>query len=332
MFSAQLGYIVQNADKYIKELTDLYGFNSEQVEISFDEFVKNLTNGRELTEEELDQLTLVYQIFYEKLNNLRQQNTEQEKTGFEKTMEFVKNLQTTVQEFQGVLNSLSQLQADFYTTQLQELQIQNENIQDQILGDTEQAQQKRLEAEQIYQGKVKQLQKEQTISGLKLDLAQALANTAQAITATFAAFGGTPAGFISNAIIAGINSVQVGLIQQQIAQAQTLQRGGIIKGQGGLVVGPSHEFGGVKYQGGGIELEGGETVVNRVSSVRYNDLLNQINVSGGGRPLVQNNFDDSRIVEAIARQRSEPIRAYVLESEISNKQGINRRLEQLSSI
>jgi hypothetical protein len=45
-----------------------------------------------------------------------------------------------------------------------------------------------------------------------------------------------------------------------------------------------------------------------------------------------NNFDDSRIVEAIAKQRKEPIRAYVLEQDITQKQAINRRLEQLSQI
>ena len=52
-------------------------------------------------------------------------------------------------------------------------------------------------------------------------------------------------------------------------------------------------------------------------------------MAGGGKPLV-NNFDDSRIVEAIAKQRNEPIRAYVVESDITNKQQITRRLEQLA--
>jgi hypothetical protein len=97
-------------------------------------------------------------------------------------------------------------------------------------------------------------------------------------------------------------------------------------------VGPSHEYGGVKFQGGGVELEGGEAVINRVSSIQYGGLLNQINQLGGGRPLTSNTFDDSRIVEALAKQRSEPIRAYVVEQDITNKQGVTRRLEQLSQI
>ncbi len=45
-----------------------------------------------------------------------------------------------------------------------------------------------------------------------------------------------------------------------------------------------------------------------------------------------NNFDDSRIVEAIAKQRNSPIRAYVVESDISQSQITARRLEKLSQI
>jgi hypothetical protein len=47
---------------------------------------------------------------------------------------------------------------------------------------------------------------------------------------------------------------------------------------------------------------------------------------------VVNNFDDSRIVEAIAKQKSEPLRAYVLEQDITEKQQVQARLEQLSQI
>ena len=99
-----------------------------------------------------------------------------------------------------------------------------------------------------------------------------------------------------------------------------------------MVVGPSHEYGGVKYAQGGVELEGGEAVINRVSSVRYSGLLSEINQAGGGKPMVVNNFDDSRIVEALAKQRKEPLRAYVVEQDITNAQQVNRRLESLSQI
>ena len=103
-------------------------------------------------------------------------------------------------------------------------------------------------------------------------------------------------------------------------------------GMGGLLEGPSHEQGGIRLAQTGVIAEGGEAVINRVSSVQYRDLLSNINMAGGGVPLVNAGFDDSRLLEALAKQRSEPIRAYVQEQEITNKQAISRRLNQLSSL
>jgi hypothetical protein len=329
--TAQLAFVKQNTDVLLKDLSNVYDINSQDIEIAFDEQMKKIIGSSELTEEQLKIQEKLYQEFYRKLNEMREKDTTSEKTAAEKREELITDLQTGIQEFQGVLNSLNQATNDYYSLQFEALEAQNKKIQDSIIGTNKEAIQKRLEAEQIYAEKRKQLEKQQAVTSLRIGLAQSLANVAQSITAAFKE--GPIIGSIAAGLIAAIGVYQTSLISQQISQIQNFQRGGKIrKAQGGIVVGPSHEFGGVKYQGGGIELEGGETVVNRVSSVRYNDLLNQINVSGGGKPLVSNNFDDSRIVEAIARQRSEPIRAYVLESEITNKQGINRRLEQLSSL
>ena len=236
----------------------------------------------------------------------------------------------TIQAFQSVLNSLAQTTSQYYAFQLDLLAKNSQEIQKQIVGDSEEAVQLRLEQEQIYNEKKKQLEKQSAVTALRISLAQSIANVAESITRAFTA--GPVIGQIAAGIIAGIGVAQTALIGSQLSQIQSLQRGGIIKGQGGLVVGPSHEYGGVKFQGGGIELEGGEAVINRQSAVRYGSLLSSVNQLGGGRPLVSNNFDDSRIVEAIAKQRSEPIRAYVVEQDITSKQGVTRRLEQLSQI
>jgi hypothetical protein len=99
---------------------------------------------------------------------------------------------------------------------------------------------------------------------------------------------------------------------------------------GGFIDGPSHEQGGV-YAGGGYTLEGNESVINRQSTLQYSGLLSQINQSGGGRPIVVQSPMDSRLVEALAKQKTEPIRAYVVEQDITKAQSINRRLEQLAS-
>ena len=58
-------------------------------------------------------------------------------------------------------------------------------------------------------------------------------------------------------------------------------------------------------------------------------LLDQINQAGGGRPI-SSLANESRLIEAIAKQRSTPIRAYVVESDITAKQETARRLERLS--
>ena len=96
-----------------------------------------------------------------------------------------------------------------------------------------------------------------------------------------------------------------------------------------MVTGPSHEQGGVDF--GRFELEGNEAVINRQSTLNYGGLLSSINESGGGRPII-NNVLDSRLVEVLAKGRQEPIRAYVFESDITNAQTINRKLEQLTTL
>jgi len=82
----------------------------------------------------------------------------------------------------------------------------------------------------------------------------------------------------------------------------------------------------------GIIAEGQEAIINRNSLINYRDLLSTVNQAGGGRPLVVNSFDDTRIVEAIASQRQKPLRAYVLQSEITNEQALSKRLDDLSKI
>jgi hypothetical protein len=106
-------------------------------------------------------------------------------------------------------------------------------------------------------------------------------------------------------------------------------------GASGLITGPSHEMGGVSFAGGAYNLEGGESVINRQSSLNYAGLLSTINQTGGGAPLINNasnSLMEERLLQAIAKQRNEPIRAYVMSSEITKSQAINRKLDELSTI
>jgi hypothetical protein len=242
---------------------------------------------------------------------------------------FLTQLQKGITEFISTLSDLGSTISDFYSLQLTKLENQNTKIQSQILGDSVKSNEKRIEQEKIYQEEKGKLEKKAALRSLQISRTTALANAAESITKIFAKNEPISAAIFA-AIVAANNLVQVGIITAQINELDAFQRGGMIKGQGGLLVGPAHEQGGIRFGAMGLELEGGESVINRQSTMNYGALLSQINQSGGGKPLVSNNFDDSRILEALAKQRTEPIRAYVVESEITNKQGITKRLEQLS--
>ena len=233
-------------------------------------------------------------------------------------------------DFQNFVGQISQLTNSLYFNEFDKLEKENQKAIDNIVDDSKRGNELRLEQEEIYQRKKKQLEKNSAKTALAISLVQATANVAEAITKALTA--GPVTGQILAGLTAGIGLVQVGIISSQISRLDEYKRGGIIKGQGGMVVGPSHEYGGVKFQNGGVELEGGEAVINRISSVKYAGLLSQINQNGGGRPISVTNFDDSRILEALSKQKNEPLRAYVVESDITDKQQITRRLERLSQI
>jgi hypothetical protein len=305
-----------------KQYSEAEGFRTEILELEKQLAEQGIDISKASDEEKLKLL----RFYLGKEVEATEEAEVKKRTEFQKTLSTIENY---ISQFQGLLNSVSQLVADYYSIQLQELELQNKAILDQVVGDTEVANEKRLEQQKIYEAQREELEKEAAKRGLQIQLAQAVANTAQAITRVFAQEG--TLGFITAGLVAAANAIQIGLISQQLSAVSSYQRGGWIKGQGGLVVGPSHEQGGVKYAQGGVELEGGEAVINRMSTLRYAGLLNSVNMSQGGKPIVVNNsFDDSRLLEALAKQKSEPIRAYVLEGDITAKQNVTKRLEQLS--
>jgi hypothetical protein len=286
-----------------------------------EQFSKKNIDLETLTQEEIDQIINFY---------LEKQQKAQEEAD-KKRLDRIQNIQSNIEAFQSALNSLSQTTSLYFDSQFDQLEKRYTRLQDTIIGDTEEANQKRLEAEKSYQQQKAELEKKAAKTALRISLAQALANTAEAITKLAAITGGVGAVLGAGAIVA-FNAAQVAIIGSQLANIDSYRKGGRIKmGMGGMVSGPAHEYGGVKFQGGGIELEGNESVINRYSTINYMGLLDQINQAGGGRPI-QPSLDDSRIVEAIAKQRNTPIRAYVVESDITAKQETARRLEKLSQI
>lgn len=289
----------------------------QQREQILEDFAKRKIDLANLTEKEID---AIIQFYLEKQKTANEKSAE----AFQKRIE---SIQSNIEAFQSALNSLGQTTSLYFDSQFDQLEKRYGRLQETIIGDSEEANQKRLEAEKSYQQQKAELEKRAAKTALRISLAQALANTAEAITKLAAITGGVGAVIGAGAIVA-FNAAQVAIIGNQLATIDSFKRGGKL-GAGGMVSGPAHEYGGVKFQGGGIELEGNEAVINRYSTINYMGLLDQINQAGGGRPI-QPGFDDSRIVEAIAKQRSTPIRAYVVESDITAKQETARRLEKLS--
>lgn len=269
-------------------------------------------------------------IAYKKKEAEVDKNTEkQKKDGFTQTLN---DVQRGIQTFQQYLGEAGSLVNARIQTDMESLRIAEKQNLDMVVGETESAAKKRLEIQAEYEARRKELEKKARISSLQFSLVQAIANAAQGITRTIAEFG-FPIAAPLIAIQAGLTAAELAIIGDQISNAQSMRRGGLIKAQGGMLLsGPSHENGGIPLAQMGVIAEGQEAIINRNSLINYRDLLSSVNQAGGGRPLVVNNFDDSRIVEAIASQRQKPLRAYVLQSEITNEQALSKRLDDLSKI
>lgn len=314
-----------NLNKFFKENENNFDVTSIEFAEFFDNYVRGLVDFSKLTEKELELLTELYRRFGIKVNDALQGRTKPgEKTALEK---FADNSIKQIQKVQVALQAIQQAVSDYYQFQFDQLEKRNKRVNDSIVGDSKRAQELRLEQEKIYNAERERLEKKSAKTQLQLTLAQTIANVAQAVAQNLA----NP---ILATIVGAAGAVQIGIVTRQIQTLDAYNRGGMLKkkGKGGRVVGPPHEEGGVKFQQGGVELEGNEAIINRVSTLRYADILSSINIAGGGNPIVMSNFDDSRIVEAIAKQRQTPIRAFVVESDITNAQTINKRLELLSQI
>ena len=346
--AAKAGFIVQNADEIAaqygvtiplvlrneKELSNLQG---EIAKKTFDEKKKyaeaiNLLQA-DLLAQGLDIETLSYEqklVLLEKFLGKSVAATTKAADDTKKaTKTTIDAISEGLQQFSMLVGRTASLVAQSYAFQLQQLEKTSKEALSQVTGDTEEANKKRLELESQYQKEKAQIEKAALIKSLQFQLVQAIVDTAQAVTANLE----VPPLAIAVGIL---GAIQVALIGQQLAAAQSLAGGGRIRmGAGGIVMGPSHEQGGVSFASGGVNLEGGESVINRQSSMNYGGLLSSINQMGGGQPLVNNpsnSLSEERLVQAIAKSRQEPIRAYVMNSEITNGQAINRRLEELSTI
>ena len=161
------------------------------------------------------------------------------------------------------------------------------------------------------------------VSELQFGLANAVAQSAQAIINTYATLP-IPAAIPFSLLLAGITIAQIATINDQLQFTKSKQ---FIGRRGGLIQGATHEDGGVPAL-----LEGGEFVMSRAAVDTYGDTLGMMNASVGARPLA---IDDSRIVQAIAKQNTStkvPLKTYVLYNDIQNTEKLNNKIEQLARL
>jgi hypothetical protein len=250
-----------------------------------------------------------------------------EKTKQQKTEDTLNGIMKGIQMFSSFVGEASSLYQQKISFELAQLEKSSKETLEQVVGDTEEANTKRLELTKQYETQKAALEKQALIKSLQAQKVQAISALALALLQTYKDFGFTPPGFIAAGIGTALAGYQIALIQDQINTAQSLAGGG-------MIFGLPHEMGGVNAAGG-INLEGGESVINRVSTVRYQSLLSNVNQMGGGKPIInnaQNGLMEERLLQAIAKTNNEPIRAYVLNSDITSGQALNKRLSQLATI
>jgi len=130
--------------------------------------------------------------------------------------------------------------------------------------------------------KKEQIKKDAARKQQKIDIVQALINTAKAVTAGLASQPFLPVGLIMGGIAAAQGAAQIKMIKSQKFA------------KGGLLSGPSHAQGGIQMfsKGGAFygEAEGGEAVLTKgvMKNPALASMASAINVAGGGVPFFEN--------------------------------------------
>jgi hypothetical protein len=118
------------------------------------------------------------------------------------------------------------------------------------------------------------------------------------------------------ALVGGLSAIQFGVIS---SQEFTAAGGGIVPGTGSGDVDSVRSF-----------LAPGETVINTQSSQMYPELLNSINMAGGGVSLKPDlpavNKPDGELRVFGDNKINQPLRAYVVETDVTDTQ---RRVDRI---
>ena len=263
------------------------------------------------------------------IQDLTAETTEVQQTQVEKLTEsldavdeYLAALQSLFSDFESALTNLTEQNNEKRTQSIQD----SLNTQTALL-DSQLSQ--RLITQEEYDNQVLQLQQEQEQQereiakrtfqqNKRLNLVGATIDGARAVISTFA---NTPGELIVKSIAAALAGVfaatQIGIIAKSSFQAAT---GGIVPGMG------SGEIDSVS-----ATLAPGEAVINSKSTSQFLPILDAINQAGGGRSLMPNlpasNQGQKFEVVFPDNKQQQPVRAYVVESDISDAQKRVNRIE-----
>jgi hypothetical protein len=260
-------------------------------------------------------------------NNLKEasEKTEQEilDDKIKKLDDYLTFAQQSFQQASSLISQFAQQQQEIRTTQLEDaIALDKERIESQYA--------EGLISRQQYDNAIEQLEQKQQQQQLQIDrknfrtekALNIVGATIDGARAVLGAFAGTPGGIVIKSIAAALAGVfaatQIALIARQEFRAA---EGGIVPGDG------SGEVDSVPAR-----LAPGEAVINSESTQAFLPLLSAINEMGGGRSFVPDlpatNAPQTFAPVFADNQRREPIRAYVVEADITDAQKRIARIER----
>jgi hypothetical protein len=237
--------------------------------------------------------------------------------------EYLAFAQEQFQKASSLISQFAKQQQEIRTTQLEDaIAFDKERIESQYAAN--------LISREQYDNAIEQLNQKQQQEQLQIDrknfrtekalnIAGATIDGARAV---LGAFAGTPGGIVIKTIAAALAGVfaatQIALIARQEFKAAD---GGIVPGDG------SGEIDSVPAR-----LAPGEAVINSQSTQAFLPLLSAINEAGGGQSFVPDlpavNAPQTFAPVFADNQRREPIRAYVVETDITDAQKRVSRIER----
>ena len=258
----------------------------------------------------------------EETSDVQQSQLEKLQESLDTIDDYLAAVQSLFSDFESALTNLTEQQNQV------RLQSYNDYLNNQTaLLDSQLAQ--RLITQEEYDNQVLQLQQQQEQqerelakksfqTNKRLNIVGATIDGARAVLSTFA---NTPGELVIKSIAAALAGVfaatQIAVIAKSQFQAAT---GGIVPGMG------SGEIDSVS-----ATLAPGEAVINKKSTDQFLPVLDAINQAGGGRSLMPNlpasNQGQKFEVVFPDNKQQEPVRAYVVEADITDAQRRVNRIE-----